>query len=548
VNLLAITRKSGDIPVIVPSVYDTDNNGIVDNSEKIGNLSLADLDGRYADKVIFDLANTELTQAKDTAPTLRGKIARLGVDAAQYGCIGDDATENITFMNDAITNTPDGGILYFPTGIYRYTPPLNIPKSIRMVGIGKVIFKPTVLNIAVQTSVDDLDGIRVDNIVLDGSIIVLPGDVCFKFNKATNLKINDCKVINTPRTAMVLQKCSDFEIKGCKFDNIGTAHQVVNTVNQGTAIHVQNCNQGSVHHNYFHEIWQLAVFAQSTDGYCEKISVHHNNVDTCHDNGIRFQPDIQVGSGLVEWDKVRNCDASFNKIINVTIDSIRLNGIYNSAIGNEIKASGSMGVRSSGGYGHIVAKNKIDSCSLGIQFYVQDNDLHEIDVEGNVITNSTSATSGGIQVVRMDAAKKIYSLTFRGNTSNSNAGLGMEINNAYDVTLIGNKSKLNGKDGIALLNCNSVSLTANESINNAQTTAGKVGIWLYAVADANLSTNRAYDNQATKTQAYGLKLENATTANVYAMNNNFKGNLTGAINIGAETQVGTHVIKDNLVA
>jgi parallel beta-helix repeat protein len=117
-------------------------------------------------------------------------------------------------------------------------------------------------------------------------------------------------------------------------------------------------------------------------------------------------------------------------------------------------------------------------------------------------------------------------------TANSvyNAGVGgaLQVSVSQDMIVDGNVVSNAGQSGIYGRGTNRLRVTNNVCFNNNQSNgaanAGS-GILIDGCDRASVMNNRAYDNQATPTQQYGLYINNST--NVVDIHNHLTGNGTG---------------------
>jgi chitodextrinase len=100
--------------------------------------------------------------------------------------------------------------------------------------------------------------------------------------------------------------------------------------------------------------------------------------------------------------------------------------------------------------------------------------------------------------------------------------------------IIGNFVDQSGQDGINVTAGDWNEITANTVKNSSNVANGRDGIRITSAdsvscSDNSVSGNTATDDQATKTQRYGLAISNAECARTVVSNNNFNGNKTGTI-------------------
>jgi len=142
-------------------------------------------------------------------------------------------------------------------------------------------------------------------------------------------------------------------------------------------------------------------------------------------------------------------------------------------------------------------------------------------VEGCVITN----TGGhGIQVTK------------------ASSSAGQPHKPSTDNVVVGNTVDNAGQDGVNVTSGHRNQITANMITNSSDDTSSRDGIRVSAAdskpCDDNvISNDTATDNQAVKTQRYGLAITSSLCHRTVVVDNNFAGNKTGAIlDQGTDTQ------------
>jgi parallel beta-helix repeat protein len=103
-----------------------------------------------------------------------------------------------------------------------------------------------------------------------------------------------------------------------------------------------------------------------------------------------------------------------------------------------------------------------------------------------------------------------------------------------DNVIIGNHVDNSGSDGIRVNSSSRNIIRSNTVLNSSDDVSSRDGILIFSsnsVACNNnvVDFNTATDNQAVKTQRYGLRINNATCNGTLVGTNDFSGNLTGAI-------------------
>jgi parallel beta-helix repeat protein len=114
-----------------------------------------------------------------------------------------------------------------------------------------------------------------------------------------------------------------------------------------------------------------------------------------------------------------------------------------------------------------------------------------------------------------------------------------------DNVIVGNIIDNAGQNGVRIHSSDRNQITGNQITNSADDTANQDGIRIICDEsitgdDNRVEGNSATDNQATKTQAYGLNINNSICNRTFVGTNNFAGNKTGTIrDLGTNTQYGT---------
>ncbi len=167
-----------------------------------------------------------------------------------------------------------------------------------------------------------------------------------------------------------------------------------------------------------------------------------------------------------------------------------------------------------------------------------------VAITGNTITNCVGEginfTAGSAFTYNMTthtasaAAEADYTYSYRGvikgNIISGCTGRGIIIGITDDVVVAGNIVSFNGSAGITLGSSKHTMIHGNSVSNNSQTTAdAQDGIQIATdpdvITDVTISSNIVFDDQASRTQRYGINNPNSD-AEVKSLNNIVTGNGT----------------------
>jgi parallel beta-helix repeat protein len=152
----------------------------------------------------------------------------------------------------------------------------------------------------------------------------------------------------------------------------------------------------------------------------------------------------------------------------------------------------------------------------------------------------TGADSDGIELLA-SSSNTIQGCTISGvgghgiQVTKASAGADQANKKANDNIISGNLVDQAGEDGINITSGDRNQVVGNTVTNSSDDTTGRDGIRLTATdsiaCNANrVSSNHATDNQATKTQKYGLNIATPVcNGTIVGPGNDFSGNKTGAI-------------------
>jgi parallel beta-helix repeat protein len=160
---------------------------------------------------------------------------------------------------------------------------------------------------------------------------------------------------------------------------------------------------------------------------------------------------------------------------------------------------------------------------------------------GNVVLDCiiTGVPSDGIELLASSSNRvencQVTNVGGHGiQITKSSSGAGQPNKKSNDNIIVGNTVDNAGQDGINLNSGDRNVLTGNMILNSSNITASQDGIDITSsdsvLCDDNVvEFNTATDNQAVKTQRYGLSISNANCHRTIVTSNNFSGNRVGEI-------------------
>lgn len=163
-------------------------------------------------------------------------------------------------------------------------------------------------------------------------------------------------------------------------------------------------------------------------------------------------------------------------------------------------------------------------------------------IANNIIRNNglvPDNTAGGIYV------NGKYGIVISNNLVEANDGNGIDIINATEIVADGNWCSGNNSAGIMYASVTNSQIVGNVCKNNGKAPATAQDDGISILGQSSLITitgNRCFDNQAVKTQRYGI--QSVDSSNELLITSNIvKGNLTG----GISTVGSANVIANNII-
>lgn len=423
-----------------------------------------------------------------------------------YGAKGNGTTDDTAAIQAAIDATAAGGVCYLPRGTYL----VSSGASSILTGRSRVVLAGDGSGVSVLRVADASTALRLLN--LTRRVDVHVRDLGFE-------------AARSPTEAAVWASSSDvghrnLRVSRCRFTGFLAGGTTTTAA---------------------------AVYSWTTDG----IYVEDNEFIGCGRAITLDQPD---GTALVTGNRISSPDAT---LMATGILVRRASGSSESAVvisGNSVTGA-RLDPRGQGAEGHGIAVFRVQDvhvvdnhCEGNGRGILVSNQAFGAVVRGNTCTRNNDA---GIRCEPEITAQSIVTgaegarrgVTVMGNVcrdnaaigavSGANSGIGIAMSYAAGSTVSGNTVHHNSGDGI-FCDSDRVSIVGNVAYSNftgytADPSAGRRGgIRVIAATGCTIVGNQAFDNQATRTQHYGLSLSSAGVAHV-VHGNNFTGNAVGEV-------------------
>lgn len=543
-------------PVAHPAQNITYSGKAVGNNVK---QAIDGLDNRI-DSIVSKSGNdiTEIVDARGGYPVLAARLDdsdrrlfEFGLNVKVNGAKGDGVTDDTVAIQKTIddVNSAGGGVVYIPTGLYRYSKVFKVYNNITIAGSGAgsilkpvdnypVSIDPWLAYGCIGNSLSSaLKNVTIRDITIDGNNEHNPGNDLINVQALIFLVSINKNVINENIT----------------IDNVIIKNAWGNTT-QGT-FGIMITNASNV------RITNCTVFKTGRDG----ISVSGNSADVIITNNIVH--DTQDDGISINPFAPHQTDETFRQVSRVTITN---NQLYN---------VGSRGISLLGAKNALIQSNLIDStASHGI--YVSDDPIGEIDeviVSQNIVLNASRwtgailnaievGTRNGISIKQSSHSKKDWNrISILQNIVDNPARVGIDVeidnaNFALNSCHISNNEVTNaGAQGMRLVDvntlnkgCKYVDISDNKIIDstsrgidirlklqfseiesNMVLNSGAIndtdGVYIGAALDnCAIKNNLITDTRQVKHQATGISIT-ATCTNSKILNNDVQGNKTLAI-------------------
>lgn len=432
-------------------------------------------------------ANFDVGAAGEAGKVLKADDPVLLRNVKSYGAKGDGVTDDAAAINAAIIaiGGEGGGILYFPPGTYlvKSNVALKSKVIVRGAGVGATTIKAATgvttapLRALAADAVEDL---AIQDLTVDGNYTVFAGNVYgIHLSEAVRPLVTNVRVKDTYHIGIFASKCTEPRIDGCKGDNLGKVSTGCN------AFHVSESVRARVFNNvvtdWGHNKEGVGIYCSASHG----AQVIGNNV--ANPGGVDHLHMIQVNAS-------NRCIVSNNQLD------------HTGFVGESLTT---MGVS-------VLNSNDVAVEDNTIYMPSQDNGSREpIQVDG---TSARATVSGNHCVSGDDNGITLWGggeHTCNGNIVTGPAHHGISVN-SNNCVVTGNVCK-NAGPHPAIANPSGIAI-------------------LTGVTGTVVVGNRCYDDQAVKTQAYGVQEVAGASANTI-VGNDLTGNLTAPMLLTSTTTV-----------
>ncbi len=461
------------------------------------------------------VATTQTAARAAGAPAAAAPAGGVGAvtvaDVRAFGALGDGVTDDTAAIQAALDATPTGGTCWFPPGTYLVgaaTAAVLKPRSgTTVAGAGRRLVTLKVSSGSAATRVVELTGL-VD--------VTLKG---LTFQAAGNSSVKAAVYASgrSPR---------DLTVHDCRFE----AFMPGQSITTAAAVYTWPSDGVAVTDNEFVGCGR-AITLDQPEGPGE---VSGNRI-TAAPGEMATGILVRRGSGYSEAEVV----VSRNVVKGATLDPggvgaeghgiavFRCRDVLLS--NNHVENNGRGILVSYLSFGSVVQGNTaVGNYDAGIRC--------EPEIGSKDVTATTTGASRGVTVI----GNVCHDNLSNGAPSGANSGMGIAMSYSAGSTVSGNTVHHNSGDGI-FCDSDRVTIVGNVAYSNftgytADPSAGRRGgIRIIAATGCTVVGNQCFDNQATRTQHYGLSMSSGGVTHV-VHGNNFTGNAVGEI-WGAEKVV-----------
>ena len=517
---------------------------------------------------LTDASGTAFTQ-DGTGAVISTVDAKLNefVSVLDFGADPTGAADSAVAIQAAIDSVATGAYVTFPEGDYKITAKITIPSNTTLYSSQRAVIKPTtaLVDSAFFENSDTSGGnvnIVIDGLHIDATAITTAtvDSAAMNFKIVVDLDIRNCIFENLPVSAVTYADVDNFNISNNRITTTGTASLTVAApVETGGGLIASDVTDGVISGNVITDCWAVCIYidASAGGGKTRNIAINNNRIGGSADNGIRvngIRPDA-----LTDLSRISIVG---NTIVDIDGSGIRATGSYITVTGNNISLQAltvsdvdathaPSGIDIEGIY-IVVDSNVIyDGTGImigGIRMTFNASTIHNVTISNNIIDNIGAAAGSGI-VGTLGTGTTFRDITITGNRVNgTQVQEGVFLDNIDGLIFTNNSITNSFQEGLWMDTCSNAIITGNLfKNNNTQDSGGtRGGIRIQQCTSVKIANNRAFDDQGSPTQRYGLYVDGTGgTACDYiqVIDNDFRGNATDAYAQNAPTNM---VVERNL--
>lgn len=409
--------------------------------------------------------------------TFASKGPRPWFDVTAYGADPTGGADSYPTIQAALT-AGAGGVVLFPPGLYSLSTYVTASANTTIVGWGATLQARAGNSTSICLYLP-VSGCTVQGLTFDGNkanqTAGTPGNGLLEFVTGNGCRVLDCKFINTWGCGVFVWQGSDHIVENCYFDACGKTN-----VSDGTCVAIK------------------------IDGGVSNARIANNRVSGSSGCGIYL-----------------GTNSSNVVIANNTVVNSYFLGIALGATANGVTVTGNTVIQSATSTSNCIdIGNSTDATVVGNYCYGADR-------------TGVSGVANAPPSYRSVIASNVI------EHCDAGIGVGGNLNIASDLQVTGNTIRFCRSNGIsfpyAVDSVVSNNIVMDCGQNTALTADNRSGILLFGsavngwVTNVVVSGNRCGDDQASKTQTYGIYVEGASNTGLLIVGNNLVGNLTGAL-------------------
>jgi|GEM_PF-6115246 len=406
-----------------------------------------------------------------------------------FGAKGNGATDDATPIREAIKAVAEagGGTVFFPAGNYRIASNVALKPKVEIRGAAReaTLIKADIGVTVAPFTATEIEDTVVRDLAIDGDAVVFVGNTFgISWTRCKRVRLTNVRIKNTYHIGAYSTECTDYSIDNCLLDECGKTSATPN------CIHVLKGTRAKVAFN--------TVIDWGNGGNGRAVYVSESPETQIIGNSF-------ANPGGVNHSHMISVDAASDRCV------ITDNLLENSGYPGEGR-----------------------KC-VGISVINSDDPLI-----GNNRIREPTQDKGSLECIQVDGTSKRATIT--GNHCEYGDDNGITAWGAGEHVVSGNLIEFAAHHGISV-NSNNCTVSGNLVKNSGQhpeiINPSGIGI-LSGVTGTVVTGNRCFDDQATKTQLWGV-IEISTADKNTILGNDLTGNKEGPVSyVGANTIVGAN--------